>query len=63
MLSRPMLLFTPAIGTASIISKKPAATVKKLTTAQASRLYQPTSWKPSRVTGRARKRNTRFSTG
>jgi hypothetical protein len=51
MLCSPMLLVTPGSGTASSISKKPAATVKKLTTAQASRLYQPTSWNPARVIG------------
>ena len=45
------------------VFRLPAATVKKVTMLQASTLYQPTSWKPVRVTGSARKRNTRFSSG
>ena len=63
MLPSPIVLVTPAIGLARSISSNPAATVKKLTRQQASRLYQPTSCRPARVTGRARKRNNRFSNG
>ena len=59
----PRMLRMSGKGTANSISLKPAATVKKVMPLQDIRLYKPTSWKPLRVTGRARKRNSRFSRG